>query len=125
MQGASHSRFSKQQTTYDSRAGIVARKSHGHLRSFACKSSSVELAGPSTTTVSQSPAAPTYSRPTWEARASAVLTSGALLGFAVASDDLPALRLTILTYALWAGSEWVVHRYKMGISWPHLYHVMP
>ena len=39
----------------------------------------------------------------------AALTSGAL-GFCVLADDIPAVRLGLLTYFLWASGEWVVHK---------------
>lgn len=43
-------------------------------------------------------------------QATAILVTSSLLGFCGLSDDLPALRLGILTYLLWAYGEWVVHK---------------
>ena len=52
----------------------------------------------------------TYAKPAIEQRQLVVLASAALLGFSVLSDDLPLLRLIILTYSVWATGEWIVHR---------------
>eukprot|EP00873_Tetraselmis_striata_P002628 jgi/Tetstr1/422892/TSEL_013676.t1 len=55
----------------------------------------------------------TFERAGLETQFVAALATGGLLGFAVLSDELPALRLAVLTYALWAAGEWTVHRYFM------------
>ena len=55
-------------------------------------------------------AGPSFLRPEATSRACAVASTAALLGFSVMADELPALRLFILTYSVWAMGEWIVHR---------------
>lgn len=60
-------------------------------------------------------AGPSFLRPEATSRASAVASTAVLLGFSVMADDLPALRLLILTYSVWAMGEWIVHRCSTGL----------
>ena len=60
-------------------------------------------------------AGPSFLRPEATSRACAVASTAALMGFSVMADDLPALRLMILTYGVWAMGEWIVHRCGAGL----------
>ena len=51
-----------------------------------------------------------FSRPTIAQRLLAIGTTASALGFSILSDELPALRLLILSYSVWAMGEWIVHR---------------
>ena len=52
----------------------------------------------------------TFTRPTIADRTWAMGITASALGFSILSDELPALRLLILTYSVWAMREWIVHR---------------